>query len=204
MRVFVLRTGRCGSVTFYKACRHIENYSCGHERNMAVLGYNRLEYPNQHIEVDNRLAWFGGRLLQQYRYRIHPFFYVWLHRDPLATAQSFCKRWDTGLMNSYVNGIYHGDAVDRLKKKLSLNDSNKHLSSEDVISEVQLQAAMDLVSTVNENISLLLSRVPASQQCVVHLESAKADFQYFWQRIGARGNLNAALQEWDVKHNASQ
>jgi len=35
------------------------------------------------------------------------------------------------------------------------------------------------------------------------LENAKYDFDEFWNRIGAEGNLIDALSEWDVKHNSS-
>ncbi|MFM8634352.1 MAG: hypothetical protein ACKOEX_06015, partial [Planctomycetia bacterium] len=63
--VFVLCTGRCGSVTFAKACGHFRNYSTGHETNRAP-GPARLAYPDGHIEIDNRLAWFLGGLEERY------------------------------------------------------------------------------------------------------------------------------------------
>lgn len=36
------------------------------------------------------------------------------------------------------------------------------------------------------------------------LETAKEDFKVFWQAIGAQGDLEEALSEWDVKYNASK
>lgn len=60
MNVFVLTTGRSGSTTFYKACRHISNYTCGHESNWSLIGKERLNYPENHIEVDNHLVWMLG------------------------------------------------------------------------------------------------------------------------------------------------
>lgn len=62
MNIFVLNTGRCGSTTFIQACTHIENYSCAHESNISSLGKERLNYPEDHIEADNRLSWLLGRL----------------------------------------------------------------------------------------------------------------------------------------------
>jgi hypothetical protein len=62
VNVFVLNTGRCGSVTFIEACRHIRNYSAAHESRATLIGEQRLAYAANHIETDNRLCWFLGRL----------------------------------------------------------------------------------------------------------------------------------------------
>ena len=56
MNVFVLCTGRCGSTTFACACRHIENYTAAHESRSHLAGPERFAYPEDHIEVDNRLS----------------------------------------------------------------------------------------------------------------------------------------------------
>ena len=64
--VFVLCTGRCGSTTFVQACQHIENYTASHESKISLLGDQRLEYSQNHIEVDNRLSWFLGSLDKKY------------------------------------------------------------------------------------------------------------------------------------------
>jgi hypothetical protein len=83
--VFVLCTGRCGSLAFARACAHMTNYSCGHESRCSLLGAERLSYPSRHIEVDNRLAWLLGRLDETYG---KDAFYVHLRRDRDATARS--------------------------------------------------------------------------------------------------------------------
>jgi hypothetical protein len=62
MNVFVLTTGRSGSLTFAEACRRITNYTTGHETRVGRVGPERLAYPDRHIEVDHRLAWFLGRM----------------------------------------------------------------------------------------------------------------------------------------------
>ena len=46
--IFVLCTGRCGSVTFSKACKHITNYTSGHETRIKKLD-DRLDFPSFHI-----------------------------------------------------------------------------------------------------------------------------------------------------------
>ena len=65
MNIFVLNTGRCGSTTFIKACQHIRNYTALHESRANRIAEQRLAYPRDHIEADNRLSWFLGRLDRQ-------------------------------------------------------------------------------------------------------------------------------------------
>lgn len=60
MNVFVLNTGRCGSMTFTKACSHIANYTSAHESRCGYLGKSRFDYPENDVEVDNRLSWVAG------------------------------------------------------------------------------------------------------------------------------------------------
>ena len=43
-----------------------------------MIGPERLDYPDQHIESDNRLAWYAGRLEKRYG---DDAFYVHLKRD---------------------------------------------------------------------------------------------------------------------------
>ena len=62
MNIFILNTGRCGSTTFIKACEHIKNYTCAHESLLTEIGAQRFNYPQDHIEADNRLSWLLGRL----------------------------------------------------------------------------------------------------------------------------------------------
>jgi hypothetical protein len=77
MRVFVVGTGRCGTTTFYQACRHITNYTCGHEtEGFQIPTY---EYPNNHIEVSH-LNVIALPLLQK-RYNPQDTLYVHLIRE---------------------------------------------------------------------------------------------------------------------------
>lgn len=131
MNVFVLNTGRCGSTTFVVACRHISNYTSGHETRCALLGAERFDYPNPHIEADNRLSWLLGRLQRHYGDNA---FYVHLKRSDEETAKSFVKRYgyDVGIINAYRRSIL------------------LHLPTDAPATQV----ALDYCDTVNSNIEL--------------------------------------------------
>lgn len=176
MNIFILNTGRCGSMTFIRACQHINNYSAAHESRLKLIGEQRLQYPPQHIEADNRLAWYLGRLEQAYGDRA---FYVHLRRDLQATAVSYAKRRDFGLMKAFREGILLGGEA----------------------GQSDFDLAMDCMITVEANIRHFLEN--KTQKMDVWLETAAEDFPRFWQAIGAEGDLAAALAEWQVKYNAS-
>ena len=174
--VFILNSGRCGSTTFIQACRHIENYSAGHESRVHLIGAARLAYPANHIEADNRLSWLLGRLDRAYGDRAY---YVHLVRAPEATAASFAKRAEFGIMKAYREGILlEGEAG---------QTAHAH--------------ALDYLDTVEANIALFLK--DKTHRMTFRMEQAQADFAAFWDWIGARGDLERAMAEWHVRHNAS-
>ena len=179
MNVFVLCTGRCGSLTFAKACEHITNYTSGHESKIHDAGYKRLNFPDNHIEIDNRLVWFLGRLHFIYS---KDSFYVHLKRKDTEVANSFVKR----LREDATIGI------------ISVYDKSIHLGQRTLSS---FALCLDFVNTVNCNIKFFLQDKP---NCIdFNLETAKEDFVIFWRWIKAEGDLNAALKEWDTKYNVS-
>ena len=177
MRVFVLCTGRCGSKTLSKACSHIENFTSGHETNaLRKLGKARFSYPENHIEIDNRLSWFLGRLDEEFG--TEPFF-VHLIRNPDEVAVSFDKRWANkhGITNAYARGILMGVKTD-------------------------VSTCRDYVHTVNSNIRLFLRDKPNKMEIL--MDKFEKDFTKFWNRIEAQGNLESALRELSVCHNRSK
>jgi len=176
MNVFILNTGLCGSSTFIKACEHISNYSAAHESRATLLGEQRLAYPTQHIEADNRLSWVLGRLDQQYADNA---LYVHLSRNNKQTIESFSKRADFGIMQAYKEGILLG------------GESNQ---TSDLIAE-------DYINTVESNIEFFLK--DKTHKMNFSLDNAKVDFAVFWQFISAEGDFQAALNEWNVSYNAS-
>ena len=178
MNVFVLCAGRCGSMTFIKAAAHIANYTAGHETRAHLIGYDRLSYPRRHIEADNRLSWFLGRLNAEYGDSAT---YVHLmRRDQEATVRSFLKRYDSGIMLAYRRGVLMG---------LSEN-------------EEPILVCRDYVQTVTQNIRAFLQN--KSSVVRIYLETAKDDFRDFWNAIAAEGDRDAALNEWNTRYNASE
>ncbi len=152
------------------------NYTAAHESRASLLGEARLDYPPNHIEVDNRLSWLLGRLDEEYGDQA---FYVHLIRDQRSTAKSFNRRWnvDYSIMRAY--------SYDILKSRRR-----------------GIEVALDLWETVNANIRLFLR--DKSRTMMFRLEYAPDDFIDFWRRVGARGDLDAALAEWAVRHNQSE
>lgn len=177
MNIFILNTGRCGSTTFIKACHHISNYTALHESRATLIGKERLNYPINHIEADNRLSWFLGRLDRQYA---DSAFYIHLSRDLSKTVNSFAQRENYGIMQAYREGIL--------------------LGGEDGQSATDI--AHDYIDTVESNIEFFLQN--KNNKMSFSLESAKDGFRLFWEMIGAEGELDKALSEWDINYNASK
>ncbi|WP_298326293.1 hypothetical protein [Haloactinopolyspora sp.] len=182
MRAFVLCTGRCGSVTFIEACRHIDNYTAGHESLAREYGPARFAYPDRHIEADNRLSWFLGGLRRAFG--PDPL-YVHLRRDPEQVAQSFLRRWDRGRAN--IVGAF-GQAMLPVPRQRTGEDE-------------RLEICRFYVDTVRTNIEAFLATVPYSM--TIDLERAEEQFPEFWHRIGAEGDLDAAIAEFGIRHNPS-
>jgi hypothetical protein len=177
MNIFILNSGRCGSTTFIRACSHITNYTALHESRCGMIGTERLNYPDNHIEADNRLSWFLGRLDQKYGDEA---FYVHLSRERDATAESFARRSEFGIMQAYRNGI-----LLELKGEPSAHE-----------------LALDYLDTIESNIDYFLKDKNNTME--FKLELAQRDFTTFWQRIAAQGDLKAALTEWEQRYNASR
>jgi hypothetical protein len=177
MNIFVLNTGRCGSTTFIKACQHITNYSAAHQSRSGLLGTYHFDYPENHIEADNRLSWFLGRLDKHYG---DDAFYVYLKRNNHDTAKSFVKRYNEGIIKTY-----------RKRMLIGLPDESSPMS-----------VSLDYCDTVNSNIELFLKDKNKKMEFL--LENAKQDFRKFCDVTGAKGDINAALSEFDICYNASE
>lgn len=173
--VFVLCTGRCGSVSFARACSHFTNYTAGHESNRN-RGTARLAYPVGHIEIDNRLAWFLGGLDERYG---RDAFYVHLLRDEERVAQSYDRRWH--LNASMVRGFDESICMHH---------------------EPGPEAARDLAATVNANIRAFLRHKP--HVITGDIDDVQSWFPRFVSAIGAAGDVDAALAEFAIRHNMSK
>lgn len=178
MNIFVLCTGRCGSTTFIRACQHITNYTALHESRTGLLGDDRFDYGEDHIEADNRLSWLLGRLELAYG---RDALYVHLERDERDTAASFVHRVGRGIMRAYGRGGVLMDLPENADP---------------------MAMAEDYCRTVTTNIKLFLRDKP--QQMSIKLESVRSEFPEFCGRIAATVDMDAALAELDLKHNATR
>lgn len=186
LRVFVLSPGRSGSLAFATACAQIENFDAGHETRTGMVGPERLQYPPHHIECDNRLAWMLGRL--DLTNDPKSTLYVHLQRNPVKVADSYAAR--IGNTTSIVEAYAAGVACLR-----------PHSAKRRTYTPAKI--ASDMVETVNANISHFLSSRPESSM-IVRLDDIQHDFEVFWHRVGATGNLNLALESFDTPVNTSE
>jgi hypothetical protein len=141
-----------------------------------MVGEQRMAYPKNHIEADNRLAWFLGRLDRQFG---DAALYVHLQRDLEETAKSFANRYSRGVMHGYRTSILW----------------NMPRCTE------PMHVCKDYVETVTSNIEHFLRDKP--YQMKIQLEDAKAGLENFWEAIGATGDLMAARRDLVVRHNAT-
>lgn len=172
MRVFVLCTGRCGSKVLTKALNHIANYTVGHETNSKQLGETRLIYPDNHIEIDNRLAWFLGRMDSLYG---KDSFYIHLTRNPKEVALSYRDRWklENGMVKMYWHGV--------------------HMKSQRLRGGRALEACEDMITTVTSNIDHFLKDKPLKMNFPI--EKTQELLPVLWKNINAQGNIKKALAE---------
>lgn len=175
MNVFVLCTGRCGSTTLAEACRHMTNFTAAHESNWHRIGPPRLEYPDNHIEVDNRLSWMLGQLDRRYG---GDAFYVHLQRDAEETAQSFDRRWN-----------WEGSIIRAFSRAIL------------AVPDQDIDLCRAYVECVNANIEMFLKDKP--QSMTIDLEQVADAFPAFWRQIGAQGDLDAAIATFGTNYNAS-
>lgn len=181
MRVFILCTGRSGSKSFINACQQITNYTSAHESLAKKIGEQRFDYPDMHIEADNRLSWFLGTL--ESKYKDEPF-YVHLTRDKQKTVDSYIKRWNN--QGAIVNAFATGILMQGYKK---LNQEEKEI----IVS--------DFYDTVTNNINAFLAN--KSKVLSIQLENITTQFPTFFEQIGAEGNLEAAIESLKKPINTS-
>lgn len=187
MRVFVLNTGRCGSMTTIRACEHLTNYTAGHETRTGVIGDGRFDYPDRHVEADNRLSWLLGELGE--RFGDGPL-YVHLRRDPEQVAASFLRRWRSWSRNPAGSSVVRAFAHGLVIHNQEWPESERH------------DVCRFYVRTVTKNIDAFLAARPNTM--TVWLEDAATWLPTLWDRIGGEGDLDAALAEFGVRHNASR
>ena len=205
MNVFVLTTGRSGSTTLSAALQHVTNFSCSHESRSELVGKHRLDYPQNHIEIDHRLAWFLGELGNRYGDEAC---YVHLVREREATASSWNRRWHPS-MRRYRRAPR--EFLKELRRRVSSNPVEPRLlpafASGLILrskwfADDRLDVARYLVDTVNWNIEEFVSHRP--KKYVLHLETSQDELPGLWEYCGFQGDLESALAELAKRHNASR
>lgn len=181
MRVFVLTTGRAASTTFAEAASLIDGMTAGHETHRAMVE-GRLDYPDNHIESDNRLVWFLGSLDRLYDDA--DTFYVYLHREPERVARSYLERWHITV--SVVRAFYHGILMHKNKPD----------------AERALAACRLFVSTVDDNIRFFLKN--RQNWAEVRLDSLETDFFHFMDNAGLQGDREKIAAVLRRKSNTSK
>ena len=192
MNVFVLCPGRCGSKTFVKACSHITNWTSGHETRVnptkrlslndeyktEALNYNRVNYPDNHIEVDCRLTWFLGFLDEVYE---DTALYVNLTRNRAPCAMSWSERWGNpvNILWWWVKDIHQ---------------NHEYLLDQDTRERAKrvMQFALEYVDATDALIRMFLK--DKTNTMSFPIEDAADLFPVFWERIGAKGNIKKALK----------
>lgn len=204
MRVFVLNTGRCGSVTFARSCDHITNFTVAHEGNWNTPISKRFEYPDQHIEVDNRLSWFMGAIAQRYPDAR----YVHLYRDPEQVARSFLLRWradpPTGPhrknpINRVYRLVHHRHPGTGILPAFAYSLYGR--SDRAWTHEERLDVCREYVRIVTSNIQEFLQYKEHMQ---FDIANAGGVAPQLWDWLGAEGDLAATISSFGTRHNASQ
>jgi hypothetical protein len=181
MRVFVLTTGRAASTTFAEAAALIDGMTAGHETHKGMVE-GRLDYPDNHIESDNRLVWFLGSLDRLYA--DSDTFYVHLSRDPEKVARSYRERWHIRV--SVVRAFYQAFLMNRDKP-----DPQR-----------ALQACRLFVGTVEDNIRFFLKG--RSNWSEVRVESLEQDFFRFMDKAGLSGDRQQIAEALNSVKNVSK
>lgn len=179
MRVFVTGTGRCGTVTFFQACRLIQNFTSGHESKAGCADKSRWVYPPDHIEVDPHIAWTLGSILQRYP----DAYYVHLQRRREEVVESWFRRGikphsgAAPLMDVIFQTVSRRRRTDQYRESLGL-----------------------LYDVVNNNITQALHPVRSTH---IWLHDLREGFAKFWDDIQAEGELALALEQLGRRWNAS-
>lgn len=176
MNVFVVSPGRTGTLSFSNACSLIENFSSGHETRLGMLCPQKLDYPENHIECDNRLAWLMGPLHERFT---NDTVLVYLKRDLAKVAASYDKRWHVkhGIVRGYA------DSILMLPSRLW-----------------NREAALDFVTVVDRNIAFAARLF--NDFIEINIDNPDDGFYEFWSKINAIGDYEAALSVLKTPANA--
>lgn len=197
MRVFVVGTGRCGSMTAAAAFSHATNFTASHEGRADATPMDRLRFEDRHIEVDNRLSWFLGPLHERYPDAR----YIHLTRDVDAVVASFLRRWPAHKLGTTIRQAIARQTRASVPSAIMPAFAHALMLRHTEWPPAEREAVVRFyVHTVTSNIVEFLKDKPAMR---IELETAQDDFAVAWRWLKCTGDLELALAEWRRKHNAS-
>lgn len=176
--VFVISSGRTATTTFAQAASHLPGWTADHETRVSLPLADRVDYPEHHIEADNRLLFYLPQLETRFG---DDALYVYLVRDPEKIAQSYAKRWH--LTVSVVRAYTHGLRM------------IPRVSEDDVLSHCR-----DFVAYADQTFRAFLDRQTNVQ--FFDIEDAETEFTAFARHLGLDAP-EAALAVWRETHNAN-
>ena len=107
MRVFFISPGRTATTTLAKSFGQIKSLTSGHESNVKNRLGDRVIYPDNHVEADNRLLFFMPQLTERYG---ETELLVIIERNRAEIANSYRKRWwKFNLPKIFAQGILMRD-----------------------------------------------------------------------------------------------
>ena len=167
MRVFVVGTARSGTTTLYQACRHIKNYTAGHESEAGMVP--TYHYPNQNIEASHLLVIAIPLLRSRYPDS------KWVHivRNKEKTVASMRRQlWDWSewwvaqwYLTQQHSDIYYG------------------------------------IESYYDRVNDLCKELMPAEHMTIDIDTAKEQWPDFWNWIGAEGEMEAAMKEFDRAYN---
>jgi hypothetical protein len=142
----------------------------------------RLDYPDSHIEADNRLAYFLGSMAR--RFNAERTVWVHLRREIPDVVNSYLPRRTSSAQ--ILNAFGHGILMSSCEK-----------------SEMEWREICELmIRTTRDNIEQFIS----TQRFVVRmdLEDPLPGLRQVWLNARAEGDFTAATEEWSIRHNKSK
>lgn len=178
--VFILCAGRSASTALAQALQPVSNYTVAHESRCGLLSDDKLDYPKNHIEIDNRLIWFVDLLDRKYGEEAK---YVYLYRDLDKIAKSYLERWH--LKVSIVHAFGHGILM---KEKIPYSE--------------RLEVCRDYASVVDRKIRCFLS--DKADSLIINSECLESDLGKLFDFVGASGSLKDCEDILAQPHNLNK
>lgn len=182
MRTFVTGTGRCGSVTFARACDHATNVSVDHEE------YRGFCYPDGHVSINPQHRSCIRELVKRYPDA------KWIHLvrvDREACARSLVNLGRGAVLRAHYSLYPSSTPFKRYVAPSSLTPAQ--------LLTVARRFYDDWNAIIEDQLSV--SGVDAKR---LELEHAADQWTKLWEWMGLEGNREASTLEWRTRHNSTE